>query len=146
MSGYHSTFYKLGHKDDFSAKAWKSAFSKENETKWDSEQSGSIQYFDDDGEQHSLIINYKQGHGLAFSLDRYNKADFSRNRSMLSVGQPSKINRFECVDSGATVSLGSFVPFEAAWPIVEHFLREPHNLPNCVEWIDANNLDWPEDY
>jgi len=146
MKRFHSTFKTVGNNSDFSARAWEQSFCEKNKSLWQKEQGGTIQFIEDNGLRKSLIFSYKKEMGLAISLDHYNKNDLSQNRSMVCVGLPEKMNCFELLENGMVVSMGSFVSFQKAWEITGSFLSVPLLLPKCVEWVDSNQLDWPDKY
>ena len=69
-----------------------------------------------------------------------------RNFSLISQPGVGLGADFECLENGATVPKGSYLSWGAAWSVVESFLQSPETRPEAINWVDADSLEWPEDY
>lgn len=146
MAKFHSTFYSLGSKHDFSVDAWSEFFTADSAANWEKDEGGSIQFINDDNERYSLIMNYKSGEGISMSYDRYSRADTTRNFSLISQSRDGLHSGFDYLENGATVPKGSCLTWDDAWNTVKEFLCAPETQPTAVTWVDADTLNWPEDY
>ncbi len=146
MSKFHSTFALVGNSNDFSPTVWQPFFDTAYSDLWERDQTGAIQCLTEEGERYSLILNYKKDESISISFDRYNRNDFSRNFSFISQGNKTLGSGFEYLPNGATVPTDSFLSLNDAWVAVNEFLRQPTKKPSSINWVDSNELIWPEDY
>ncbi|MDK4741317.1 Imm1 family immunity protein [Rhizobium sp. CNPSo 3464] len=76
---------------------------------------------------------------------RYNADDFDRNFSIISRSIAMSEEGFDVLNNGASVPRNSYVSWDIAGAVLEDFRCNPEKRPTAVDWVDAENLDWPED-
>lgn len=147
MGKFHSTFYFIGRKDDFSPEAWRPFFQSDKVDQWIKDESGVIQFENDHGDKYSLTMNYVDRKGVAISYDRYNFEDKLRNFSLFAQGETVIGPQFEFLENGTAVPVGSFLSLDTVWSVVESFLRYPELKPPSVTWVDSDSpsLQWPDE-
>ncbi len=142
---FKSLFFSVGNPKDFSPQAWKKFFVPFDADRWAKDSAGGIVYKLDDGSQFSLMFEYDVDLGLSMTYDMDNfEDDEFESDSRISVRDREAMSDFVLVATGATYPRGSFVDPEAAWGATEAFLNDPTVMPTSIDWLDPDELDWPE--
>ncbi|AXK45715.1 hypothetical protein [Brachybacterium saurashtrense] len=135
--GFHSTFRGVGDRGDFSPAAWEQSFRPTASSLWENDGGGSISHADEGGERRVLILEFVDG---LVSI-AYDDAE----RYWVAAPSGGLASEFVVSGNGATVPAGSGFALGTAWAIVEQFLRAPRRRPSA-SWVDADTLEWPDDY
>lgn len=134
---FHSTFRRVGDRRDFSPAVWRASFRSTARARWDHDLGGSISRRDRDGVRRSLVPEYLDG--------RVSIAYDDAEKYWIAVSSGGVTSGFMMTGNGATVPADSMIDLESAWPTVEQFLRAPEQRPAAI-WVDAETLEWPDDY
>lgn len=90
-----------------------------------------------------LLINpHLHKFALRYSVDY--ELDFEKCISLVSVGDPARINRFTTLDDLDVVPEGSFIGWDSVVDVIVSFLENPFERPLGVRWVDSPSLNWPE--
>lgn len=142
MGYYHSTFYNCSI--DVDLEAFRRHFVSYNSENWSEDGGGSLQYFTDDNQVISLIILHNPRYGIILSFDGYDEVKERTVFNYYSVGCIDKISDFKDVGDDQFYPIGSFLKPEIAWLAVEDFFKNPLKLSEQIEWINSEDLNWPE--
>ena len=142
---FRSLFFAVGNPKDFSPSAWERFFVPFDRKKWNEDTAGGLVFELANGEQFSLIIEYhpELGLTLAYETDSVEDDDFPSD-SWISVNDPTAMSDFVILENGSQHARGSFLDASRAWEVVEAFLDDPTKIPVQINWLNADDLDWPE--
>lgn len=142
MSGWNSTFRVVAD-GGCDPRKWKPYFVHFDPSLWEATDGGALEYFADSDLNYSLVISYWDG--LGFLLRWCARSpDLMRTESCkYSLGDPDALDRFEEQDD-LTFPAGCFVPPSTAWLAVEDFLHDPLRPSHRIEWVDTEDISWPE--
>ena len=94
---------------------------------------------------HSPALAYVHVPRRGFSLAWYRTAeDGTALPARYSVGRRALMEAFQQIPDGTDVPLGTCVPGPVAYRVLEDFAADPGRPSGAVEWIDADQLDWPD--
>jgi hypothetical protein len=137
-----NTFYSFANRS-CDPKLWAPYFLRYDPAQWDAEGDGVLQYSTDGGLEYALVITHWSG--LGFVLE-FKARDLNTNRTLLSklgVADVNALDRFEEQD-GLQYPAGCFLSPSVAWLAVEDFLKTPEQPSGRVQWVDSDDIPWPE--
>lgn len=105
---------------------------------------GFFKYFDGKGLLYSLLVTDDSRYGIMLSYERW---DNNKNRAIktwYSVGDEHSLNQTVENDDYFKMPLGTYLEPEKAWFAVEDFLSNPVLISKAIQWIDANDVLWPD--
>jgi hypothetical protein len=106
---------------------------------------GSFKFFDGGGLEYSLTISEDSRYGI---MMLYEKRDDKEGRSIgswCSVANESELSvMIENADE-LQMPLGSYLEPVSAWGVVKAFILEPETMPDVIEWMDVDEIPWPDD-
>lgn len=141
---FKSLFYTIGNPKEFSATTWKHFFIPFDHEKWIQDIAGGLVYKLPNGEEFSLLIEYYPKLGLTLSYEMTDVKNDDSFDTWISVYDPKLMNQFVALETGSWQPEGSFLAPESAWCVVAAFLDNPTVLPECAQWMNAADLNWPE--
>lgn len=105
---------------------------------------GVFSFVSDSGDKCELSVleNGKFGISVRYNIRR---AGENKGGEYFSVGVQEKINQIEDAGEDQFVPIGSFLKPETAWLAVEDFFDNPTQKSGRIEWINSDDISWPED-
>jgi len=91
-------------------------------------------YLIDDGKGKVSVRYNHRKNGERSSVEFYSVGDRSRIDTILDVGE----DQF--------VPSGSLIDPRLAWKVLNEFVSSPHEIPQSVEWISSQDVNWPQDW
>ncbi len=93
----------------------------------------------------NATLSVLEGRKLGISV-RYNFRKFndSQGQEFYSVGSKKQINVIKDVGDDQFAPVGSFLEPEQAWLAVEDFFNNPRQKSSRIQWIAADQINWPE--
>ena len=106
---------------------------------------GIFSFVSDSGDKSELSVIENENFGISV---RYNfrKSGERKSSEFYSVGSPEKISQIENVGEDHLVPVGSFLKPAEAWIAVEDFFDNPTQKSGRIEWIDSEDIPWPENW
>ncbi len=96
---------------------------------------------------HGASLSYEHIPRRGFSLSwQRPEQDGVARPLLLSVGKQEMLQVFQQKENQAHVPLGTCIPGHKAFRVVEDFASDPERPSGIVEWVEAGELDWPEDF
>ncbi len=92
-----------------------------------------------------MIILQNSQYGILLSYDCYDKIGKRILSNYYSVGDPTKMDLIEDVGDEEFFPIGSFLEPKHAWLAIEDFFNHPIKISDRIEWIAADQIEWPED-
>jgi len=122
---------------------WEEYFSAYDSDAWDAEGDGVLQFRSNDEEELTMVIVHWRDLGFLLQLSC---RDLPTNRSAwckFSVRSKERLTEFEERDD-LRYPVGCFLPPKEAWLAVEDFLNLPTEPSTRIQWVDDNDVEWPE--
>jgi len=113
--------------------------------KWmDGSGDGVFSFVSDLGDSCNLSILESREYGISV---RYNirKPGERRGEEYYSVSDLKKINNFEDVGDDQFAPVGSFLPPQNAWLALEDFFNSPLFKSDRIQWINSDEISWPDE-
>jgi len=114
--------------------------------KWDKGAGdGVFNFIADNGDKADLTVveHGKKGISVRYNFRKHNER---RGFEYYSIASPEQMNHVEDVGDDQFVPLGSFLKPKQAWLAVEDFFNHPLSKSNRIEWLNSDNINWPDDY
>ena len=100
----------------------------------DEEKGVSDMYLIDDGKSGISVRYNHRDRGERRGSEFYSIADRKIMDNIIDVGEDQFVPE------------GSLLAPTVAWMVLNEFVRSPHKLPTCVEWISSQDVKWPDDW
>ncbi|MFC7374621.1 hypothetical protein ACFQS2_13135 [Brachybacterium sp. GCM10030267] len=91
----------------------------------------------------TLSYEYYPGRGFSLAWSRV-EADGRLQPTVMSVGNRQLLHGFLVKPNQAQVPMGTFISGELAFRVLEDFAAAPDRLSGAIDWVAANDLDWPD--
>ena len=143
MKGFHSTFVGFDVDSEILLKSLEPYFINYNYSKWEVGGGGAIQYSDVKFE-YSLICVASRQYGLLLEWNVWNVNESKNVNSFYSVGDRSNVEKIEDVGDDEFYPAGCFVDPAVAWMAVEDFFCDPTKKSTRLEWVNVEDIPWPE--
>lgn len=141
---FNLNFLEEGTREDPDPTYYRDYFVNYSPEKWEGDVSGGVfQFFADTGPEYTLQFSHSAEHGISLSYT----ADLNGKYEMLvTVGDPRRMSEIVDVGVDELRPVGSFLPPQEAWPIVEAFLRNPTEKPPSTKLVPIAEANWPKLY
>jgi hypothetical protein len=106
---------------------------------------GSFKFFDGEGLEYSLTISEDPKYGIMLSYEKWDDKENKSIGSWYSVANESELSTMIENADELQMPLGSYMKPENAWEGVKAFILEPVTMPEAIEWVDVEEIPWPED-
>lgn len=124
---------------------WKSYFLQYDSDVWELEghSGGPLYYESDDNKRFVLGIIHWVSFGFLLQWDCTDLTTKRSGSAKYSVSDASRLDEFAELDE-MYFPVGCFLAPEVAWLAVEDFLRQPPGPSSRIQWVDGNDIPWPE--
>ena len=147
INKFHSTFTKFGQGQEIVPATFKPHFLNFDPFEWDQQGGGgSLQYTAQDGVRYSLTCIANKKYGVMLQWDCLETKLIGINNQSFSIGNKERMHQIEDIGDEEFYPVGSFLKPELAWLAVRDFFSNPSKKSNQIEWINSNDIEWPDDF
>lgn len=143
--GFSCNFLDYKTENHPQPKMYKPFFIEYDSAKWRAGSGGgAFKYFDGKGIEYALIISEDSRFGIMLIYEKWDENQNKSIGSWYSVSQLNQLSQFVTNEDELDMPKGSYMKPVDAWDAVSGFLENPCSIPRAIQWIDVNDIAWPE--